>query len=58
MSNPSPVQFARLPAHVYAALEKQCPKPALTPTQNDPQYAAYALGVQHVLRLVREGFVV
>lgn len=51
-------QFARFPAHVYVSLEKQCPKPALTPGVNDPIYAAYLLGMQHVLRLVREGFVV
>lgn len=48
--------FARLSPHVLALLEKQLPKPILEPGKNDPQYAAFCLGVQHVLQKLREGF--
>lgn len=50
-------QYGALLPQVYKKLEAQCPKPIIS-APGDPVYAAYALGVQHVLKLLREGFVV
>lgn len=43
----------RLSPSVYAALEKQVPKPSST---SNPIEAGYLLGIQFVLRLLREGY--
>lgn len=53
----SPMHATRLRPDVYESLVRQLPKPMLTPGQNDPQYAAFLLGIQHVLGLLRDGFV-
>lgn len=44
-----------LDQRTYRALESQCPAPALS---NNPDSAAYNLGIQFVLAKLREGFVV
>jgi hypothetical protein len=49
--------FARMRPDVYDAFEQTMPKPMLTPGQNDPQYAAFLLGVQFVLKALRTGYV-
>ena len=45
----------RLVPAVYASLEKQLPKPVVTDNTSALQ-AGYQLGVQAVLKLLREGF--
>lgn len=45
----------RLSAEAYAQLEKQLPQPT---APNDGTRAAYQLGVQYVLQVLRQGFVV
>ncbi|URY99167.1 hypothetical protein 6937_0036 [Klebsiella phage 6937] len=45
----------RLSPEAYIQLERLCPAPALS---NNPDSAAYNLGVQFVLAKLREGFVV
>lgn len=45
----------RLTPDVYAKLEKQCGSPAVTSTTSELE-AGYKLGVQQVLKLLREGF--
>lgn len=45
----------RLTPDVYAKLEKQCASPAVTSTTSELE-AGYKLGVQQVLKLLREGF--
>jgi hypothetical protein len=47
----------RLTPEVYAKLEKQCINPVVT-TQTTDLLAGFQLGVQHVLRLLREGYVI
>lgn len=49
------VETHRLSAESYTQLEKQLPKP-VNPT--DGIAAAYNLGIQHVLSVLRNGFVV
>ena len=49
------VHVLMLDQRSYRALEKQCPAPALS---NNPDSAAYNLGIQYVLSKLREGFVV
>lgn len=51
------VEYAVLPWPVYCLLEKQVARPVVTNTTTEIQ-AAYALGVQHVLEVLRNGFVV
>jgi hypothetical protein len=45
----------RLRPDVYASLEKQLPRPVVT-DNTSPLQAGYQLGVQAVLKLLREGF--
>jgi hypothetical protein len=53
-----PVQLLnRLSPEVYRDLESKLPRPALSGDAN-PTQAAYLLGVQHVLGVLRAGFVV
>lgn len=47
----------RLNAEVYAALEKQLPQPHID-SSTSPQQAGFLLGVQAVLKKLREGYVV
>jgi len=47
----------RLSPEVYRDLESKLPRPALSGDAN-PTQAAYLLGVQHVLGVLRAGFVV
>lgn len=49
-------QVQRLTPEVYADLERQLPKMAVT-NDTSPMQAGYQLGVQTVLRLLREGYV-
>lgn len=49
-------QIQRLTPEVYAALEKQLPKIAVT-NETSPMSAGMQLGIQMVLRALREGFV-
>lgn len=51
------IEYARLPPHVYAALEKGVGYIGVTQHTTDLQ-AGYQLGVQAVLRALREGYVV
>lgn len=52
-----PAFFARMSPEVYAALEAKLPAPVVTQATSDLQ-AGYQLGIQHVLKLLREGYVV
>ena len=45
----------RLSPAIYSSLEKQLPKPVVTDNTSALQ-AGYQLGVQAVLKLLREGF--
>ncbi len=57
-SAPAPVrETVRLTPAVYASLEKLCPPPRVTEATTD-HHAGYMLGVQYVLKLLREGYVV
>ena len=49
--------LTRLNQEVYAALEKQLPQPHIDPNTS-PQQAGFLLGVQAVLKKLREGYVV
>lgn len=49
--------LTRLNSEVYAALEKQLPQPYIDSTTS-PQQVGYLLGIQAVLKKLREGFVV
>ena len=50
-------EAVRLAPNVYNALEKSLPIPAVTTTTTELQ-AGFALGIQFVLKQLREGFVV
>ena len=50
-------QYARLTKEVYEDLEKKLPAPSVQRDTTDLQ-AGFQLGVQHVLKLLREGYVV
>lgn len=52
-----PTEYAVLPWPVYRKLEQQVARPVVTNTTTEVQ-AAFALGVQHVLEVLRNGFVV
>lgn len=57
-STPAPVrETVRFTPAVYAALEKQCIPPRVTEATT-AHHAGYMLGIQYVLKLVREGYVV
>lgn len=49
--------MARLPYEVYLGLEKQVALPGLS-DKTTPIEAGYAMGVERVLRLLRNGFVI
>jgi hypothetical protein len=49
--------MARLTKEVYEDLEKKLPAPAVQRDTTDLQ-AGFQLGIQHVLKLLREGYVV
>lgn len=57
MTAPTILEVTRLRADVYDKLESQLPKPVLTHERADPVHAAYLLGIQHVLGLLRQGYV-
>ena len=59
MANPKPTEdvIVRLQPDVYRQLEESLPAPAVT-TQTTDLQAVYALGIQAVLKKLREGFVV
>ena len=59
MANPKPTEevIVRLQPDVYRLLEESLPAPAVTTTTTDLQ-AGYALGIQAVLKKLREGFTV
>ena len=51
-------EFTRMSPELYAKFEQLLPKPLLDPDKpNGAHYIGYQLGVQHVLRLLRDGFV-
>jgi hypothetical protein len=50
-------QYARLTKEVYEDLEKKLPAPSVQRDTTDLQ-AGFQLGIQHVLKLLREGYVV
>ena len=50
-------EAVRLSPNVYNALEKSLPIPAVTQTTTELQ-AGFALGIQFVLKQLRDGFVV
>lgn len=52
-----PQEFARLRSDVYQDLERKCGAIVVTRETTDVQ-AGFQLGVQHVLRLLREGYVI
>lgn len=52
-----PTELAVLTWPVYQQLEKQVAKPVVT-TQSTPEQVAFALGVQSVLEVLRNGFTV
>ena len=56
MTSPT-IEYARLPQHVYAALEARMAGPVVSQVTTDLQ-AGYMLGVQAVLKELRNGFVV
>lgn len=49
------IQVHRLSKEAYEVLERQC-GPIKPTTTTTPIEAGYTLGVQHVLKMVREGF--
>jgi len=51
------ITLVRLQYDVYKQLEKALPAPVITATTTEHQ-VAFALGVQYVLKVLREGFVV
>lgn len=52
-----PVEMARLTQDVYLKFEQQLGQPVVTQATTELQ-AGYMLGIQHALKLLREGFVV
>ena len=50
-------EVAVLNWQVYQQLEKQVTRPVVT-TQTTPEQVAFALGVQSVLEVLRNGFVI
>ncbi|QYW05833.1 hypothetical protein [Vibrio phage vB_VpaP_G1] len=54
MANDQAKETHRLTPAAYKQLEQQLPKPNV----GNEQQTAFNLGVQHVLRLLRDGFVV
>lgn len=51
------ITVVRLQYDVYKQLEKSLPAPVVTSATTDHQ-VAFALGVQHVLKVLRDGFVI
>jgi hypothetical protein len=49
--------YARLNPDVYAALERECQIPPVSRETTAVQ-TAYAMGIEHVLRKLRQGYVV
>lgn len=56
MTSPT-IEYARLPQHVYESLEAKMAGPVVNQVTTDLQ-AGYMLGVQAVLKELRNGFVV
>ncbi len=56
-STPPTREVVRLNTAVYADLVKKCPPPMVTERTTD-HHAGYLLGIQYVLQLLREGYVV
>jgi len=54
MTPPAPQDFIRLAPDQYRALERQLPPPSVTNATSDLM-AGYQLGVQAVLKALREG---
>lgn len=54
---PYQVEMHRLSTEAYQQLEKTMP-PLVVSLETTPHYAGYMLGVQFVLKKLREGFVV
>jgi hypothetical protein len=54
---PKPVEMHRLSAESYDKLQKVCPAIAVTNETTERQMG-YQLGVQFVLKLLREGYVI
>lgn len=54
---PQPTEqvLTRLAPHAMKMLETKCPAPVVT-SNCTPQQVGFALGVQYVLRQLREGF--
>lgn len=50
-------QYARLTKEVYEDLERKLPAPTVQRDTTDLQ-AGFQLGVQHVLKMLREGYVI
>lgn len=58
MSDAKQVQYViSLPLEIYHKIEKQFPRPGVTSTTSEIE-AGYMLGVQAVLKVLREGHVV
>jgi Cu/Ag efflux pump CusA len=59
MANPKPNEevIIRLQPDVYKQLEDSLPAPVISTTTTDQQ-VSFALGIQYVLKKLREGFVV
>lgn len=57
MADPKPpITLVRLNTEVYNKLEKQLP-PCVVTDKTTEHYAGYLLGIQHVLKLLRDGYV-
>ena len=52
-----PTEIVRLNPDMYDKLEKSLPQPACS-TDATPQQVGYLLGIQHVLRVLRQGWIV
>jgi hypothetical protein len=57
VADPNPKAIVRLNTEVYKSLEKQLP-PCVVTERTTEHYAGYLLGIQHVLKLLREGYTV
>jgi uncharacterized protein YjaZ len=52
------VEFSRMTPEMYKKLESVLPRPMLDPSKADsPHYAGYLLGIQYVLKCLRDGYV-
>lgn len=60
MSQAKPAERITLTLSQFQRLEKLCgaTAPDVRADQNDPAYLGYQLGVQKVLKVLRDGFVV